>query len=265
MASDKIKSDRPISIGLPAKAGARRRSKARGGKSSASWQVVSRRLEADILAGKFNDAGRLPPETMLAREQGATRHTLRRAIAALAAKGMVRIIPHQGAFLAPLRLSFPLDAMARFSEAIAPTGLEPGGLLLSQRRCLPPAEVAELLEIAKRTEVIELSILRTASGNPIGYVTIWLPAERFGRAGELFKATGELRRAMAQMGVADYRRSKARVTSRRADETERAHLALEEGDYVLVVESVSVDHAGEPTHVSLFRFAADRVDLTFAT
>lgn len=265
MSAEKTKKDRSVSAGLAAKSGARGRNKARGGKSPASWQLVSKRLEADILAGKFNDAGRLPPEIMLASEQGATRHTLRRAIAALAAKGMVRIIPHQGAFLAPLRLSFPLGAMARFSEAVAPTGLEPGGLLLSQRRCRPPAEVADLLEIAKRTEVIELSILRTASGNPIGYVTIWLPAERFGRAGELFKAAGELRRAMAQMGVAEYRRSKARVTSRRADETELARLALEDGAYVLVVESVSVDHAGEPTHVSLFRFAADRVDLTFAT
>lgn len=239
----------------------KRSAAAPGAKAGHLWQHLAKRLEADLAAGTYRDAGRLPAETVLANQHGVNRHTIRRAIAALVAKGLLRSVPHQGAFLAPVRLSFPLGATTRFSEALGPAGLEPGGRVTSQRRCKPPADVARLLGIAQRTEVIELVTTRTANANPLAYVTTWLPAERFARAAELYAVFGEMRQTLAQMGVANFRRSLARVSSRLADAEELAALGLDEGAYVLAVESVSVDDTGEPTHVSLFRFGADRVDL----
>lgn len=227
----------------------------------AGWKAVAQRLEADIVAGKYNDTSRLPPETALARALGVSRHTLRRAIAALDTKGLLHTVPHNGVFLAPLKLSFPFSSSQRFADALRPVGMASGGKLLSQRRGLPPVDIARLLKIAKRSEVIELEVVRTANDKPLCYVTVWLPADRFPRIGEIFASVGELRQAMALHGVSDYRRVVVRVSSRPAAEAEREFLKVDDGGIVLVVESISHDAAGEPTHVSLFRFAAERVDL----
>ncbi len=232
-----------------------------GAKAGHLWQQLAKRLETDLAAGAYREAGRLPAETLLAKQHGVNRHTLRRAIAALVAQGLLRSVPHQGAFLAPVRLAFPLGATTCFSEALRLAGLEPGGHVTSHRRCKPPPDVARLLGIAQRTEVIELTTTRTANANPLAYVTTWLPAERFGKAAEIYGVFGQMRRTLAQMGVANYRRSLVRVSSRPADGEELAALGLDRGAHVLVVESVSVDDTSEPTHVSLFRFGADRVEL----
>lgn len=226
-----------------------------------SWKVIAAKLDGDIAAGKYRETLRLPTETGLARELGVSRHTLRRAIAALKDKGLLYSAPHNGVFIAPLRLSFPLSARTRLTDVLTPTGLTPSGHLISQQRCLPPTDIARQLGIAKRSEVIELQILRAANDKPVTYVTVWLPAERFGRIGELFASVGELREAMLLHGVPDYRRSDLRVSARPAVEAECRVLGLEAGGIVLVVESMSRDPTGEPTHLSLFRFDAERVEL----
>jgi GntR family phosphonate transport system transcriptional regulator len=226
-----------------------------------SWKVVAGRIEAAIASGNYAEGTRLPAETMLTRELGVSRHTLRRAIAALETRGLIHSVPHNGVFVTPLKLSFPFGARKRFTEAIASFGLKASGQLVSQRRCLPSAYIARQLRIARRSEVIELQIVRSVSGRPLGFATIWLPAERFARIGEMFAAVGELRQAMILHGVADYRRSVLRVSARPAAEDERTMLDLEMDAVVLVVESLSRDATGEPTHVSLFRFGANRVDL----
>lgn len=213
------------------------------------------------MAGKYRGSPRLPSEARLARELGVNRYTLRRAVEMLEEKGLVYTVPHNGIFLAPLKLSFPLSASRRFAEALSSSGLVPSGRLISQRRCLPPPEIAQQLRIAKRSEVFELRVLRSANSKPVSYATIWLPAERFGRIGELFASVGALRQAMVLQGVPDYRRSALRISARQAAEEETSILGLNPGGFVLIVESLSKDRAGEPTHVSMFRFGADRVEL----
>jgi GntR family phosphonate transport system transcriptional regulator len=228
---------------------------------SMSWKAVAAKLDGEIAAGKYRETMRLPAETVLARALGVSRHTLRRAIAALEVRGLLYCVPHKGVFLAPLRLSFPLSAKTHFADAVTPTGLTPSGQLISQQRCIPPPEIARQLRIAKRSEVIELQVVRAANGKPLSYATIWLPAERFGRIGDLFASVGELHEALNLHGVPEFRRSELRVMARTALEVERNVLGLETGGVVLVVESTSQDPTGEPTHLSLFRFGAERVEL----
>lgn len=236
----------------------------RGGnrpETAAVWLRVAEQLERDIAGGRFRQTGRLPAETLLAGELGVNRHTLRRAIAVLVRKGALRSVPHIGTFLAPMRIALSLGATSRFSDTLEQAGLTPGGRLLSQQKCPPPAAIAAQLEVARRSQVFELTHLRTANDLPLSYVTSWVPADRFPRIVEHFAASGSLRRALSMLGVASYRRKSVRVSSRHASAEETTCLGLDAGAIVIEVESVNVDTGGEPTHVSLYRFGADRVEL----
>ncbi len=235
----------------------------------ASWRLVADRLEKDIAVGAFRatdgSTGRLPPETQLAADLSVSRHTLRAAIAELVKRGVLRNLPYQGAFIAPRRIEFVLGARTRLSEALENSGFTPDRRILSRQMCSPPAAIAKSLGVAKRTQVLEIVQVVTANDVPLACSTIWMPADRFGRVGELLATAGSLRRAFALAGVNDYRRGLVRITSRAADSDERHMLKLKIGSTVIGISGVSVDDAGEATHAFEYRFDAHRIALVVET
>jgi DNA-binding GntR family transcriptional regulator len=64
------------------------------------WHQVARQILGLITAGKLKPGQRLPGETDLAREFGAARRTIRRALAWLAERGVVVAFPGRGTFIA---------------------------------------------------------------------------------------------------------------------------------------------------------------------
>jgi GntR family phosphonate transport system transcriptional regulator len=251
----------------PGKASRRPRAK-RGGRSALArakqaWQRAADDIEAQVLAGRFRESGRLPAEAVLARELDLTRHTLRRAIAALVRKGILRNVPHIGTFVAPKKIPFTIGAKTSFFDALSAAGFSPGRRRVSCRECHPPAEVARGLEIAARSKVIEIVHVVTGNELPLACMTLWFPVDRFARIPDLLSAAGTLRRAMAQLGVGDYRRKAVRVTSRCADRVERDLLDLPATAILIGFDGVSVDERGEATHGFQYCFDADRVELMF--
>lgn len=231
------------------------------GQESQGWQHAAALLEAQVAAGRFEESGKLPTEVSLAKELGQTRHILRRAIAALVKKGILLHVPHVGTFIAPRRVTFTIGAKTRFSDALSQAGFKPGRRRLSCRECNPPPEIARALGVASRSRVVEIVQLLTANEMPVGYSMLWLPADRFARIPDLLQATGTLRRAMAQIGVPNYRRKAVTVTSRFADPAERRWIDLPTNSIVIGFEGVSVDEADEPTHAFHYHFDAGRVAL----
>lgn len=205
----------------------------------------------------------MPREVSLAAELGLTRHSLRRSIAALVKKGVLRNVPHVGTFVAPQKITFKIGTKTRFSEALRQAGFKPGCRRLSCRDCNPPADIAKALAVPARSRVFEIVQLLTANEVPIGYSVLWLPADRFARIPELLEAAGTLRRAMAQIGVSSYRRKAVTVASRFADAAERRSLALPSNGIVIELVGVSVDDQDEPTHAFHYRFDAGRVSFLF--
>jgi GntR family phosphonate transport system transcriptional regulator len=224
-----------------------------------SARAIADQLEKDIANGRFSDTGKLPPEHRLASQFGASRYALRSALSELVRRGVLRNVPYVGTYLAPRRVEFTLGAKTRVVEALAGAGIQPGRLLLSRRRCQPPENVARLLGVARRTEVIELSHILTGNGRPIGYARTWMPADRFARIVELFDVEHGLRRAFAQIGVTGARRKYVRITSRPASSSERKWLDLSAGAVLIGLHGVSTDAADEPTHAFDYHFNADRM------
>jgi len=225
------------------------------------WRRIADDLERAIASGEFAAGEKLPGETEIATRFAVNRHTVRRAIAELAGRGLVRAARGSGTFVEGGRLAYPISRRTRFSEIVGTAGREAGGRLVASR--VEPADgaIARRLKLAKGTPVVRLDAVRSASGVPLCLGTTWLPAARVPDAAKLYETTRSLTRVLASFGIRDYRRHSTRVTAAVADAIEAARLDLAPGRPLLVVESVDVTPDGKPITTSTARFAADRVEL----
>jgi GntR family phosphonate transport system transcriptional regulator len=225
------------------------------------WRRIADDLERAIAAGEIALGEKLPGETEIAARFAVNRHTVRRAIAELAGRGMVRAARGSGTFVEGGRLAYPISRRTRFSEIVGSAGREAGGRLVASR--VEPADraIARRLKVAKGTPVVRLDVIRSASGVPLCLGTNWLPAARVPDAAKIYETTRSITRMLAAVGIRDYRRHSTRVTAAVADAIEAARLDLSPGRPLLVVESVDVTPDGKPIATATGRFAADRVEL----
>ena len=247
--------------GVGSRRSAVRASSVARGSGVALWRQIAEDLETEIVLGQLHPGTRLPTEAELAERFGVNRHTLRRALAELAQKGLVDAAPRRGTFVANTRIPYRIGRRTRFSENILRAGREPGGRPISSARTHAPAEMVAWLEIDPQSEVICIRHVRVANDVPVCLGTHWYPASRFGDIGTVYAEAGSITEALARLGVSHYERKRTRVTSRAATREERELLALGRGASVLVVESLDVDEHGEPISAGHACFAAERVEL----
>jgi GntR family phosphonate transport system transcriptional regulator len=233
---------------------------ARGG-GLAAWRQIADRIEGQIAAGRLAPGARLPSEAELARSFGVNRHTLRRALAELAARGLLRASQGRGTFVEAPPLRYPIGLRTRFSEIATAAGREARGELLGAAETGADARLAETLEVPPGAPVLELATLHRADDTPISLGRTWLPLPRFAGFDRAYAAAGSLTRAFAGYGVADYLRHSTRVTARPASAEDAAPLDVAPGRVLLAVESVNRDAAGLRIQATRALFVADRVEL----
>jgi GntR family transcriptional regulator, phosphonate transport system regulatory protein len=228
------------------------------------WRQIADDLERAIAVGALEAGQRLPGELALASRFGVNRHTVRRALAALAQQGLVRSARGSGTFVEGLRLTYPIKPRTRFSEIVGAAGREAGGRLIASGIEPASVDVAQRLELRRGAPVIRLDVLRDADRVPLCATSSFLSAERFAGAAEIFAATGSMTQTLARLGVPDYRRASTRVSAGIADAIVAMRLELPPGRPVLVVDAIDVLPGGDPILTNHARFAADRVELVFA-
>src|SRR5215475_8478514 len=95
------------------------------------WRRIADELEQSIASGVFEPGSKLPGEIEIAERFGVNRHTVRRAIAALANRGLVRAERGSGTFIEQQRIPYPIKQRTRFSEIMTGAGHMVGGRLIS--------------------------------------------------------------------------------------------------------------------------------------
>jgi GntR family phosphonate transport system transcriptional regulator len=230
------------------------------GTGVALWRQIADGIERDIAQGRFAAGDRLPGETEIAELYRVNRHTVRRALATLADRGLVRAERGSGTYVETQRLTYPLRARTRFSEIVGAGGREARGQLIAAREEPAPRDLAKALALPTGAALIRIDALRLADRTPICVGTTWLSAKRFPDAGALYKRLRAMTKVLAHHGVNDYRRASTRVTASIVDASDAAHLDLALGRPVLVVDSVDVDADGAPLLTTRARFAAERVE-----
>ncbi|WP_128291166.1 phosphonate metabolism transcriptional regulator PhnF [Afifella aestuarii] len=225
------------------------------------WRQIADLLRGEVLSGRWPADTALPSESALSERFGVNRHTLRRALSALAAEGLVRSDQGRGTFVTSERLAYPISRRTRFSEIVSRQARAPGGRLIASRIEPAPVWLADHLKLAQGTPLITLETLSVADGVPISTARSWFSAERFPDLVPIYAETGSITRALAHHGVEDYVRRWTKVRARSAEPAENEKLALPRGATVLVTESLNVEPDGSPLHLSLTSFAAERMEI----
>ncbi|BAT59112.1 putative transcriptional regulator PhnF [Variibacter gotjawalensis] len=227
-----------------------------------AWRKIADGIEADIDNGRLVAGEQLPPETKLAERFGVNRHTVRRAIAVLSSRGVLRATQGRGTFVEARTLAYPIGARARFTESVASAGREPSSELVDVREITADAKTAKQLAVKTGSPLLELRTLRRADGAPIAAGTVMLPLPRFTGFDKHFRKTGSLTRALRACGVSDYRRKETRIAARTAGNEEARLLEMVPGRTVLTTDGINVDADNVPVLVVRSAFAADRIELT---
>jgi GntR family transcriptional regulator, phosphonate transport system regulatory protein len=230
------------------------------GSGVALWRQVADGIERGIANGSFAAGERLPGEMEIAETYRVNRHTVRRALAALAERGLVRAERGSGTYIEAPKLAYPLRSRTRFSEIVGAGGQEPRGQLIDASQDVATRELARALGVKTGEPLIRIEALRSADRTPICISTTWLSAERFPDAGDVFTSVRSMTKLLAHYGIRDYRRASTKITAAIADATDAARLDLALGRPVLVVDATDVDNNGKPLVTKRSRFAAERVE-----
>lgn len=226
----------------------------------ALWRQVADGIERGIADGRFAAGEKLPGEVEIAETYRVNRHTVRRALAALAERGLVRAERGSGTYVETKRLAYPLRSRTRFSEIVGAGGQEPRGQFIDASEEPATRELARELGLKTGAALIRIESVRLADRTPICVSTTWMSAELFPDAGGVFASARSMTKLLAHYGIRDYRRSSTRITAAIADATDAARLDLPLGRPVLVVDSTDVGMDGKPLVTKRSRFAAERVE-----
>jgi GntR family transcriptional regulator, phosphonate transport system regulatory protein len=226
----------------------------------ALWRQVADGIERGIANGSFAAGEKLPGEIEIAETYRVNRHTVRRALATLAERGLVRAERGSGTYVEAPKLAYPLRSRTRFSEIVGAGGQEPRGQLIDASQDAATRELARALGLKTGDPLIRIETLRSADRTPICISTTWLSAERFPGAGAVFAGVRSMTKLLAHYGIRDYRRASTKITAAIADATDAARLDLALGRPVLVVDATDVDTNGKPLVTKRSRFAAERVE-----
>jgi GntR family phosphonate transport system transcriptional regulator len=226
----------------------------------ALWRQVADGIERGIANRSFAAGEKLPGEIEIAETYRVNRHTVRRALATLAERGLVRAERGSGTYVEAPKLAYPLRSRTRFSEIVGTSGREPRGQLIGASDEPATRELARQLGLKTGAPLVRIESLRFADRTPICVSTTWLSAERFPDAGQVFASTRSMTKLLAHYGIRDYRRASTHITAAIADAADAARLDLALGRPVLVVDSTDVDNEARPLVTKRSRFAAERVE-----
>lgn len=234
------------------------------GKGLPRWRQIEQTLVQEIGAGAHRDA-RFPTEHELSRRFAVNRHTVRRALAGLVERGLLRTEQGRGSFLVEDAIAYAVGPRTRFSENLIRAGRRPSQEFLRSYEAPATADDARWLKLRPGAPLLVLETLGRADGRAISYGRHAFPLERLPGIGAALDETGSISRALGRLGRGDYRRLKTRITARAATAEEARMLRLGPDRSLLITESVNVDSAGARIEYGIARFAAERVQLVVET
>jgi GntR family transcriptional regulator len=130
---------------------------------------VQRRIEADILTGRLEVGSRLAPERELGARLGVARNTLRRALAALGAKGLIQARGRGGWVVVGPAVTERIEGPPSLTEWAARHGYVVTSKVLTARvRTVASGDAADL-RIPTSSKVFELHRVRFIEGVPVSF------------------------------------------------------------------------------------------------
>ena len=227
------------------------------------WRRIASDIKSEIAAGGWRAGDKLPPESDLAARFGANRHTIRRAVGALAEEGLLVVEQGRGTFVVEETINYQIGARTRFGEILRHHDRRVDVEILAAEAVSVGREVANPLEIPAGTRCVRLSVLRRSDGQPLCIADHWFPGERFLSMADLFAKTKSISRSFEALGIADYRRRETHVAARLPKTWEAARLEIPRTRPLIVTSSINEDLSGTVIEYGITRFSGDRTAIVF--
>jgi GntR family transcriptional regulator len=131
------------------------------------YHQLKQLLLENIEDGSYPVGKLLPPEMELLREYRVSRATVRRAMQEMEYAGYIQRTPGKGTFVLRAKLKRGLSQLTSFTEDMQERGRTVATQLLEFKTQIPPARVANLMEIRTDTPLIFIYRLRYADNIPM--------------------------------------------------------------------------------------------------
>lgn len=231
-------------------------------KRTAIWRSIAEALCDDIAEGHYVEGGKLPTEAALAERFGVNRHTVRHALAHLASLGLVYSRRGAGVFVLAKPLDYPLSERVRFHRNLLAAGRTPEKKTLVVEILAASEHDARRMGIAIGDAVAVQYSLSFADGTPVALSESRFPEARFPGLAKALAADASVTKALASVGIEDYRRASTRLTATVACAMQALHLQLQEGAPLLLSDSLNKDAGGQTVEHGRTWFASERITLT---
>jgi GntR family transcriptional regulator, phosphonate transport system regulatory protein len=231
------------------------------GRGVALWSQIGDILADDILKGRLRQGQMLPSAQELATRFDVNRHTVRRAMATLEQRNLVRTEQGRGTFVQEQTLDYAISRRTRFTQNMRNLNVDTDTEILEDAREIPPTQVAEALGLGKNEYVYRIETVSRADGHIVDHSTAYFPAARFPGLPAIHRRTQSVTQTLNEFGVSDYVRKHTRVSARLPDAHTARLMKQPANRPVLHVQSINADPRGMPVQYGITRFSGDWVQL----
>ena len=137
------------------------------------WAQLESELQRRLEAGEFDDG--FPTDLELTTEYGVSRHTVREAVRQLNRDGLLKRERGRGTTVDRTEFEQSLGTLYSLFQSVESTGVEQTSRVL-RLEVVANDIAAGQLELAPGSELLLLSRLRLAGGEPLALDRAWLPA-----------------------------------------------------------------------------------------
>jgi GntR family transcriptional regulator len=239
-----------------------------GGGPIPLYHQLEQELRARIHREEFKPGDALPTEERICSQYGVSRITVRRALDALIAEGLITKRRGVGTFVAPpasgnvrsVRLSGSLDEFLASAGTLATR-------VLTMEEILAPEEAVRGLQLEAGETCTRLELLSFLEGLPLGHHNLYLPLSvgRRVQPEDVGQRLPVIRMVEDKLGVRVVR-AEQMLEADVAGPKAAMHLGLEETTPVLKVTRIYYDPSGTPmemivarNHPERYRYAIDFV------
>ena len=135
-------------------------------------------VRAKIEEGEYPPGMAIPSENELSDTYGVNRLTVRNALDALVAEGLLKRIQGKGAFVVGNRLERDLDTLTGFRQTILERDAEPGTKILAKTRRKAGGKFARIFNIGEDDDIFYVRRLNSANGEPVSVEHTYIPAAK---------------------------------------------------------------------------------------
>ena len=221
------------------------------------YQRIERELRARLAQARPGDV--VPAESMLAEEFGVARMTVRAALNALEADGLIERIQGRGTFVRQRPTPRAAGTLMSFHDQVRGWGRTPSSRLVeAELRAARAAEAAALQLAAAAPRVVSIARVRLADDVPVAIEYACFPPHLAALLDHDLEA-GSLHRALHDLGLRPTLGSSPLTTQPAGLDGDRLHVPATEP--LLVETRLIVDQRSTPLEYTISRYVGSRYAL----